>query len=142
MVLRPADDPVAVSGGPEALLSLADAGALGNRTVVLEADPENAEFASAYGIVSDTDRRRRTFGYMRDNESATMTEDQEFEQKRAVHDYRVFGEAGTVAEPGLTSRPAVRRPMWTPRGASPVARRPPPVSGRGPDTYWRPGGAQ
>ena len=140
VVLRPVDDPVAVSGGPEALLSLADAGALGNRTVVLEADPENAEFASAYGIVSDTDRRREvTFGYMRDNESATMTEDQEFEQKRAVHDYRVFGEAGTVAEPGLTfeasSSPADVDATWRqPRGATPAA-----AMDGALDTYWRPG---
>ena len=139
-VLRPADAPVAVSGGPEALLPLADAGALGNRTVVLDGDPDAAGLAAAYGITSDTDRRREiTFGYMRGNESATMTEGQSFEQRRAVHDYRVFGEGGTVAAPGLTfdasSSPTDVDATWRrPRGATPAA-----AMDGALDTYWRPG---
>ncbi len=138
--LRSATDPVAVSGGPESLLALADAGALGNRTVVLDGDPEDAGLAAAYGVLSDTDRRREvTFGYMRGNESATMTADQQFAQQRAVHDYRVFGEAGTVAEPGLSfevsSSPADVDATWRqPRGATPAA-----AMDGALDTYWRPG---
>ena len=140
VVLRSAEDPIAVSGGPEALLPLADSGALGNRTIVLEGDPENADLAAAYGVVTDTDRRREvTFGYMRGNESATLAEDQPFQQQRAVHDYRVFGEAGTVAEAGLTyevsSSPSDVDATWRqPRGATPAA-----AMDGALDTYWRPG---
>ena len=140
VVLRSAADPIAVSGGPEALLSLADTGALGNRAVVLDGDPESADLAAAYGIVTDTDRRREiTFGYMRGNESPTMTADQPFTQNRGVHDYRVFGSAGTVASPGLSfeasSSPTDVDATWRqPRGATPAA-----AMDGALDTYWRPG---
>ncbi|HQR78875.1 MAG TPA: alpha-(1-_3)-arabinofuranosyltransferase [Actinomycetota bacterium] len=141
VVLRPADSTMAVDGAPEAALSLADTGALGNRVLVLAGDPDAANLAAATGVVTDTDRRREiTFGYMRDNESTTMTEAQEYQQSRAVHDYRVFGAEGTtVATPGLTfdasSSPADTDATWRqPRGASPAA-----AMDGAMDTYWRPG---
>ena len=141
VLLRPADTVLAVDGGPEALLPLADAGALGNRSTVLTGDPQAADLPVAAGIVSDTDRRREiTFGYMRDNESPTMTADQGYVQKRAVHDYRVFGDAGdTVALPTLSfdasSSAADVDATWRqPRGATPAA-----AMDGALDTYWRPG---
>ena len=141
VLLRPADTVLAVDGGPEALLPLADVGALANRSTVLAFDPQAAGVPAAAGVVSDTDRRREiTFGYMRDNESPTMTADQDYIQKRAVHDYRVFGDAGdTVALPGLafdasSSASDVDATWRQPRGATPAA-----AMDGSLDTYWRPG---
>ncbi|MBK6763712.1 MAG: DUF3367 domain-containing protein [Micrococcales bacterium] len=140
VLLRPADTVLAVDGSPEALLSLADEGVLGNRSTVLTGDPQ-ADLPAAAGIVSDTDRRREiTFGYMRANESPTLTPDADYVQKRAVHDYRVFGDAGdTVALPGLTfdassSASDVDATWRQPRGATPAAAMDGVL-----DTYWRPG---
>ncbi len=141
LLLRPADTAIEVDGGPEALLPLADVGGLGNRVALLTGDPEAIGLAAATGVVTDTDRRREiTFGYMRGNESATLTEDGQYEQLRAVHDYRVSGEAGdTVAEPGLTfdassSASDVGATWRQPRGATPGA-----AMDGALDTYWRPG---
>ncbi len=141
VVLRPADATVAIDGSPEALLDLADAGALGNRPTVLAGDPLAETLSAATGIVTDTDRRREiTFGYMRDNESPTMTADQPYRQSRPVHDYRVFGDAGTtVAKPGLafdasSSASDVDASWRQPRGATPSA-----AMDGALDTYWRPG---
>lgn len=140
-VLRPAATTLAVDGSPESLLSLAETGALGNRAVVLAQDPQAAGLSAAAGVVTDTDRRREiTFGYMRDNESATMTAEQPFQQGRPVHDYRVFGDAGpTVEAPGLqfsaSSSPSDVSATWRqPRGATPAA-----AMDGALDTYWRPG---
>ena len=122
-------------------MPLADAGALGNRVTVLEGDPEAEDLAAAAGVVTDTDRRREvTFGYMRGNESATMTATQPYVQSRTVHDYRVAGDAGsTVAVPGLefdaSSSPSDVDATWRqPRGATPAA-----AMDGAMDTYWRPG---
>ena len=141
VLLRPADSTLAVDGSPEALLALADAEALGNRPVVLAGDPLSGQLSAATGIVTDTDRRREiTFGYMRGNESPTMTADQQYQQSRPVHDYRVFGDAGpTVATPGLTfeassSASDVDATWRQPRGATPGA-----AMDGALDTYWRPG---
>lgn len=140
VTLRPLNSAVSVDGGPEALLPMADAGMLGNRPVVLTGDPEATGVNAAAGVVTDTDRRREiTFGYMRDNESATMTADQDFHQGRPVHDYRVFGDATTVAEPALefsasSSPPDVDATFRVPRGATPAA-----AMDGSLDTFWRPG---
>lgn len=141
VLLRPADAALTVNGGPEALLWLADAGMLGNRAVVLAGDSQGTGVNAAAGVVTDTDRRREiTFGYMRDNESATMTADQPYQQGRPVHDYRVDGgEATTVAVPGMqfgaSSSPAdVDATFRQPRGAVPSA-----AMDGALDTYWRPG---
>ncbi len=92
-------------------------------------------------MLTDTDRRREiTFGYMRGNESPTMTSDQHYQQSRPVHDYRVFGDAGaTVATPGLqfdasSSASDVDATWRQPRGATPAA-----AMDGALDTYWRPG---
>jgi arabinofuranan 3-O-arabinosyltransferase len=141
VLLRPANGTLAVDGSPEAVLNLADAGMLGNRPVILAGDPQARGINAAAGVVTDTDRRREiTFGYMRGNESATMTADQPYTQQRPVHDYRVFGEAGTtVAAPGLqfdasSSAADVDATFRTPRGATPAA-----AMDGALDTYWRPG---
>lgn len=141
VVLRPAATALEVDGSPEALLSLADEGALGNRSVVLSGDPQATGVHAAYGVSSDTDRRREiTFGYMRGNESPTMTDGQPYVQRRGAHDYRVFGESGTtVASPGLTfeassSASDVDATWRQPRGATPAAAMDGVL-----DTYWRPG---
>ena len=140
-VLRPADSTVEVAGGPEALLPLSDLGALSNRPTVLSGDPEATDLTPDTGVVTDTDRRREiTFGYMRGNESPTLTADQEYEQSRPVHDYRVFGEEGSVvAAPGLefdasSSATDVDATWRQPRGATPAA-----AMDGALDTYWRPG---
>ncbi len=140
-VLRPADSTVEIAGGPEALLPLADSGALGNRPAVLSGDPEATSLTPDTGVVTDTDRRREiTFGYMRGNESPTLTADQDYEQSRPVHDYRVFGEEGSVvATPGLdfdasSSASDVDATWRQPRGATPAA-----AMDGALDTYWRPG---
>ncbi len=141
VVLRPANDTLVVGGSPEAMLPLADAGMLGNRPVVLAGDPQATAVNAAAGIVTDTDRLREiTFGYMRGNESATMTADQAYVQGRPVHDYRVFDDAGTtVALPGLTfdtssSASDVGATFRSPRGATPGA-----AMDGALDTYWAPG---
>jgi arabinofuranan 3-O-arabinosyltransferase len=140
-LLRPADTAIAVDGSPEALLALADASALGNRATFLADDPESSGLAAAAGVVTDTDRRREiTFGYMRGNESPTLTSDEQYTQSRAEHDYRVVGEAGdTTAVPGLTfdassSASDVDALVRQPRGATPGA-----AMDGALDTYWRPG---
>lgn len=140
-VLRPADNTVAVDGSPEALLPLADTGALGNRPAVITDDPEGSALAAADVVTTDTDRRREiTFGYMRGQESATMTADQDFQQSRPVTDYRVTGAEGrTVAAPVLdievSSSPADVAAIWrVPRGATGAA-----ALDGALDTYWRPG---
>jgi arabinofuranan 3-O-arabinosyltransferase len=140
-VLRPADAAIEVQGSPESLLSLSDLGALGNRPTFLAGDPEATGLTAASGMLTDTDRRREvTFGYMRGNESATMTQDQQYQQSRPVHDYRVFGDAGTtVAVPGLefdasSSSSDVDATWRQPRGATPAA-----AMDGALDTYWRPG---
>lgn len=140
--LRPADDTWAVDGSPEALLWMADAGMLGNRPTVLQDDSAGGAVNVSGGVVTDTDRRREiTFGYMRDNESATMTADQPYVQRRPVHDYRVTGEAGTtVAMPtGMSFQTSSASSdvdaVWRqPRGATPLA-----AMDGALDTYWRPG---
>ncbi|MEZ5186329.1 MAG: alpha-(1-_3)-arabinofuranosyltransferase family protein [Candidatus Nanopelagicales bacterium] len=141
VLLRPANTAIEVQGGPEALLSMADVGALGNRPTILSGDPDAGALTPASGVVTDTDRRREiTFGYMRDNESPTMTENQQYVQSRAVHDYRVFGEEGTtVATPGLefdasSSASDVDATWRQPRGATPAA-----AMDGAMDTAWRPG---
>lgn len=141
VLLRPAGNTLQVDGGPEALLPLADVRALGNRPAVLAGDQYSGSLAAADVVVTDTDRRREiTFGYMRDQESPTMTGDQTFEQDRPVHDYRVAGGAGTtVAVPGLqlsasSSASDVGAAWRVPRGATPAA-----ALDGALDTYWRPG---
>ena len=141
VTLRPAGPTMEVDGGPEALLPMADAGGLGNRAAVLSGDVEAAGLAADAGVVTDTDRRREiTFGYMRSNESPTMTADQPFEQQRAVHDYRVTGDSGdTVALPGLqfgasSSAADVDAVHRLPRGATPSA-----AMDGALDTWWTPG---
>ncbi len=141
VLMRPAQATVDVDGGPEALLPLADAGGLGNRPVVVTDDPYAQPLAAADLVVTDTDRRREiTFGYMRDQESATMTAQQPYVQDRPVHDYRVVGEDGrTVAIPALqfdvsSSASDVSAGWRVPRGAMPAA-----ALDGSLETYWRPG---
>ena len=116
-------------------------GALSNRPTVLSGDPEATDLTPDTGVVTDTDRRREiTFGYMRGNESPTLTADQEYEQSRPVHDYRVFGEEGSVvAAPGLefdasSSATDVDATWRQPGGRDPAA-----AMDGALDTYWRPG---
>jgi arabinofuranan 3-O-arabinosyltransferase len=77
-----------VSGGTESLLSLADAGVLGRRPTVLDADPEAGPFASAPLVLTDTPQRREAnVAQVRDLYSAVMTPDQGYVRDRRVYDW-------------------------------------------------------
>lgn len=140
--LRSADEVIAVDGAPEAALDLADIGLLRpDDTVVLASDLETANLPAAAGVQTDTDRRREiNFGYVRDNESATMTAEQEFVQQRLEHDYRISSTSPTTVNDSASlatassSSPDVDATWRVPRGATPDA-----AVDQALDSYWRPG---
>lgn len=143
VLLRPADNLMTVQGAPEAQLALADLGLLGNAPVVVAGDPLGVGVAGRLSVATDTDRRREvTFGVMRGNESATLTADQGFVQRRLVHDYRVDGQDPSIVAPAVegvrvtanSSAADVGAVDRWPRGATAWAA----LDGN-PATYWRPG---
>jgi arabinofuranan 3-O-arabinosyltransferase len=86
-----APDTLRIAGGPESLLTLAEAGRLGARPAILDGDPESAELQASPLAVTDTmQRREANFAQVRDNYSAPMTATQPYQQVRKVHDWLPF----------------------------------------------------
>jgi arabinofuranan 3-O-arabinosyltransferase len=87
-----------VSGGPESLLELADAGLLPTGVAtVMAADPTVAgeQPGAERAIVTDGYRRQElTFGRASGNESATLMAGQPWSQRRAGHEYDIGDPAG------------------------------------------------
>ncbi len=84
--VQPAAGTLRVYGGPEALLTLAGAGLLGHRPVLLNSDSPGVPAAAS--LVTDTLRRRvRNFGELRTNYSPTLTATQNARTFEAVDDY-------------------------------------------------------
>ncbi|GAA2138985.1 alpha-(1-_3)-arabinofuranosyltransferase domain-containing protein [Actinomadura napierensis] len=84
----PADRPLRVIGGPEALLPLADAGLLdGDRPVVFNDDPGADAIPAADTIVTDTLRRREAnFSDLRNGESPTLAAGEPYKGTSRVKD--------------------------------------------------------
>jgi arabinofuranan 3-O-arabinosyltransferase len=94
-----APDTLRVAGGPESLLTLAEAGQLGSRPVVLNGDPEAASLQSAPLVSTDTiQRREANFGQIRDNYSEPMTRNQPYVTRRLVHDWLPFAAPEVYAQ--------------------------------------------
>jgi len=97
--VQPATGTLRVYGGPEALLTLAGEGLLGNRAVLLNSDSPGLPAAGS--VVTDTLRRRvRNFGELRTNYSPTLT---------ATQPARTFEAADDYTEPGWTRYQSVAR---------------------------------
>lgn len=89
--VEPAPSTLRVAGGPESLLTLAEAGLLNDTPVVLDGDPQAAALQSAPLVETDTiQRREANFGQVRDNYSQPLTATQPYQQKRLVHDWLPF----------------------------------------------------
>ncbi|MEV0581997.1 alpha-(1-_3)-arabinofuranosyltransferase [Nonomuraea sp. NPDC050310] len=84
----PAAEPLRVTGGPEALLHLADQGLLQNDRPILIGDEGTAEqIPMADTVVTDTLRRREVaFSDLRFAGSQTLAADEPFRRKAAQHD--------------------------------------------------------
>ncbi len=84
----PADTAVRVTGGPEALLSLAEQGMLtDDRPVLIGDDPGAEDIAPKDTIVTDTSRRREVvYSDVRRNISNTLTADEELERDAPAPD--------------------------------------------------------
>ena len=84
-------DAMRVAGGPESLLTLAEAGRLGSRPVILDGDPEAAALAAAPLAVTDTIQRREfNVAQVRDNYSQPLTATEPYLTDRRVHDWLPF----------------------------------------------------
>ncbi|GAA1016207.1 coagulation factor 5/8 type [Acrocarpospora pleiomorpha] len=96
-------DPLRVTGGPEALLALADLGLLADgRPVLLGDDPGAASVPGSRTIVTDTLRRREVaFSELRFASSPTLTAGEKFRRPAAEHD---------LLDPGWDSFTSVARP--------------------------------
>ncbi|MFL6136175.1 MAG: alpha-(1-_3)-arabinofuranosyltransferase family protein [Frankiaceae bacterium] len=87
-VAYPAAGPLVVSGGPESLLDLADAGAPLDRAAFLSGDTAGAGTTGARWIDTDGLRRReRSFADVRGDASATLTADDDGVLGRREMDY-------------------------------------------------------
>jgi arabinofuranan 3-O-arabinosyltransferase len=97
--VQPAAGTLRVYGGPEALLTLAGEGLMGERPVLLNSD--SPSLPAAASVVTDTLRRRvRNFGELRTNYSPTLTATQPLTTFEAAADY---------TEPGWARYQAVAR---------------------------------
>lgn len=95
-------DTLRVAGGPESLLTLAEAGQLGTRPVILDGDPQ-AGAMPGYDrlplVVTDTiQRREATFSQVRDNYSQPLTAAEPYQSKRRVHDWLPFDAPEVTAQ--------------------------------------------
>nr|BFE86842.1 hypothetical protein GCM10020093_094430 [Planobispora longispora] len=84
----PAGEPLRVTGGPEALLAMADLGLLrDDRPILLGDDGAAAEVPAEDTVVTDTLRRREVaFSELRFASSPTLTATEEYRRPAAVHD--------------------------------------------------------
>ncbi|HET7899910.1 MAG TPA: alpha-(1-_3)-arabinofuranosyltransferase family protein [Candidatus Nanopelagicales bacterium] len=114
-VTRVAPGPV-LSGGPEDLLAVAEAGVVGTAPTTLAGEPGEVR---ADIVTAGYRRREVNFGNSRANASSTMSASDEFVAPRKVHDYWPIAPAGnqTVAD-----FPA-GRPEASSSGATPTASR-------------------
>jgi arabinofuranan 3-O-arabinosyltransferase len=101
--VAPASDTLRVTGGPESLLTLAEAGQLNARPVVLDGDPEAGALATPAGraplVVTDSIQRREAiFSQVRDIYSQPLTATEPFSQKRRVHDWLPFAAPQVTAK--------------------------------------------
>ena len=96
--LTPADDVLRLTGGPESLLDLADAGLSTSASVLMAQDPP--ELGSRIALADGLVRREVNFGRSLDNASAALTREQPLVFDRPASDYAVGGGVGsmTVAE--------------------------------------------
>ena len=83
-----AREPLRVTGGPEALLTLADNGLLqGDRPVIFDDDPGAASIPKSRTVVTDSLRRREVkFSDMRQASSPTLTKDEHFKGSGPARD--------------------------------------------------------
>jgi arabinofuranan 3-O-arabinosyltransferase len=90
---------VRVAGGPESLLTLADAGLLDGRATTLDGDPEATALAAAPLVLTDGPQRREaTFSSVRDVYSAPLAADAPWATRRVAHDWTVFDSPQVVAD--------------------------------------------
>ncbi len=81
---------VRASGGPEAMLQLAEQDVVGARPVILDGDGVPPDAAVAEQVITDTLRlRTRNFGLILEGESATLTPDSP-QPRRPINDYTPF----------------------------------------------------
>ena len=130
----PEDAALRVTGGPEALLRMAEQGALSDdRPVLLGDDPGAAAIAGEDTVATDTARRREiVYSDVRNNVSGTLTAEDELERDAPAPDIadpawdgftavaRDTGIAGVTAsssEAGADASPEVRDPGRTPYAA-------------------------
>ncbi len=85
--MYPAASAVGLSGGPESILELADAGLLGDRATVLSADATTGLGLSGTVVTDGLRRREVNFGAVRDNASATLAVTDPFRLPSPEHDY-------------------------------------------------------
>jgi arabinofuranan 3-O-arabinosyltransferase len=131
-----------VVGGPESLLPLVDSHLIDAQPTVLAPD-RPAGLALGPTIVTDGMRRSEVdFGGLHGNRSATMTADQPFVRRRAVHDYLPFPTTRRQTVAVLTSGSTVSASTsaadvggWTPvdQSAGPYS-----AFDEDPRTRWRP----
>ncbi|MBV2362137.1 alpha-(1-_3)-arabinofuranosyltransferase [Streptomonospora nanhaiensis] len=143
----PAEDALRVTGGPEALLSLAEQGLLtDDRPVIIGDDPGAEEVAPEDTVVTDTARRREiVYSDVRRNVSNTLTAEEELERDApapditdpAWADYTAVAEHTGIAqvrasstESGANAGPTTRDPGRMPFAALDDAA----------DTSWRSSG--
>lgn len=70
----PASDGIVLTGGPQGLLALANAGELGGLAATLAGDPLGPKFAHPTWVVADTEQRRAVdFGQLYDDSSYVLT---------------------------------------------------------------------
>jgi arabinofuranan 3-O-arabinosyltransferase len=87
-----------VAGGPENLLTLAEADLIENRPVVLDGDPRAAALEDAPLVVTDGPQRREAvFSRVRDAWSAPLSPREPWAADRRVHDWTPFAQAQVVA---------------------------------------------
>ena len=83
----PVDSAVAMSGGPESLLEMADAGLLGERATVLAADVTPGLDLGGTVVTDGLRRREVSFGLVRGNASSTLSSQDPFRLAAPQHDY-------------------------------------------------------
>ena len=130
----PADETVRVTGGPESMLHLAEEGVVDDdRPVVLGDDPWAEDLSAEDTIVTDSARRREVvYPDVRNNVSATLTEEQELERDvpapdimdpawenfvSHAEDLGIESVRASSAESGADARPSDRDPGHAPHAA-------------------------
>jgi arabinofuranan 3-O-arabinosyltransferase len=97
----PVPDVLRVAGGPESLLTLAEAGQLGSRPTILDGDPQSSALAGtgagAETVTDSPQRREANFAQVRDNYSQPLTASEPYQQQRSAHDWLPFAASEVTA---------------------------------------------